>query len=36
MNVRFVTAAGEGPVMRTLWAQGPGGWRITAYFIEYP
>ena len=36
MNVRFLTGAGEGPVMRTLWQKDAGEWRITAYHIEYP
>jgi len=36
MNVRFVTGAGEGPVMRTVWVKTADGWRITAYYIEYP
>jgi hypothetical protein len=36
MNVRFLTEAGEGPIMRTIWVKGASGWRITAYYIEYP
>ncbi len=36
MNVRFLTGAGEGPVMRTLWQKNAGQWRITSYHIEYP
>jgi hypothetical protein len=31
-----LTEAGEGPIMRTLWARDASGWRITAYRVEYP
>ena len=36
MNVRFLTGAGEAPVLRTLWQKEAGRWRITTYDIEYP
>jgi hypothetical protein len=36
MNVRFLTGAGEGPVMRTIWQRDAGQWRIASYHIEYP
>ena len=36
MNIRFLTEAGEGPIMRTLWARDASGWHITAYRVEYP
>jgi hypothetical protein len=36
MNIRFLTEAGEGPIMRTLWTRDASGWRITAYRVEYP
>ena len=36
MNIRFLTEAGEGPIMRTLWVKDTGGWHITAYRVEYP
>jgi hypothetical protein len=36
MNIRFITAAGEAPVMRTLWMKDASTWRIAAYYIEYP
>jgi len=36
MNIRFLTGAGEAPVLRTLWQKEGGRWRITTYDIEYP
>ncbi len=36
MNIRFLTGAGEAPVLRTLWQKEAGRWRITTYDIEYP
>jgi hypothetical protein len=36
MNIRFLTGAGEGPVLRTLWQKQSGQWQITTYDIEYP
>jgi len=36
MNIRFLTGAGEAPVLRTLWQKQDGRWRITTYDIEYP
>lgn len=36
MNIRFLTEAGEGPIMRTVWARDASGWQITAYRVEYP
>jgi hypothetical protein len=36
MNFRFQTRGGEAPVMRTLWTNENGSWRIAVYDIEYP
>ena len=36
MAIRFRTRAGEAPVLRTLWTQESGAWRITAYDVELP
>ncbi len=36
MTVRFQTRSGETPVLRLLWMKEEGGWRITAYDVEYP
>ena len=36
MTVRFLTRDGEGPVLRTLWMQENGAWRITSYGVETP
>jgi hypothetical protein len=36
MNVRFWTAASEAPVLRLLWRNENGAWRITSYDIELP
>lgn len=35
-TVRFRTRDGGAPVLRTLWRQENGAWRITAYGVETP
>jgi hypothetical protein len=36
MNVRFKTMGGETPVLRILWRQVDGNWKVTSYAIEAP
>ena len=36
MNLRFRTQSGETPVLRTLWLNEAGGWRIASYDVETP
>jgi len=36
MNIRFLTLAGEGAVLRVLWLKELGAWRIAAYDVELP
>lgn len=36
MNLRFRTQSGETPVLRTLWLNEAGRWRITSYDVEAP
>ena len=36
MNVRFLTADCEAPVLRALWRKDADAWRITAYGVELP
>ena len=36
LSFRFKTLDGEAPVLRTLWTQDNGNWRIIAYDIELP
>jgi hypothetical protein len=36
LNIRFQTRGGEAPVLRTMWAQENGAWRVTAYDLELP
>ena len=36
MTVRFKTRSGDAPVLRLLWRQENGAWRITAYGVELP
>jgi len=36
MNIRFNTRSGDTPVMRMLWRQENGAWRITSYAVELP
>jgi hypothetical protein len=36
MNLRFRTQSGETPVLRTLWLNEAGRWRITSYDVESP
>jgi hypothetical protein len=35
-TVRFKTRGGEAPVLRLLWRNEAGTWRITAYGVELP
>ena len=36
MTVRFKTKSGDAPVLRLLWRNEAGGWRITSYALELP
>lgn len=36
LNVRFRTLGGEAPVLRLLWRQINGAWRVTSYTVETP
>jgi hypothetical protein len=36
MNLRFRTQGGETPVLRTLWLNEAGRWRIASYDVESP
>ena len=36
MTVRFRVESGEAPVLRLLWRQQNGAWRITSYGVELP
>ena len=36
MTVRFKTRGGDAPVLRMVWRNEAGTWRITAYGVELP
>lgn len=36
MTVRFKTKSGDAPVLRLLWRNEAGTWRITSYAMEMP
>jgi hypothetical protein len=36
MTFRFRTQSGDAPVLRLLWRQEDGTWRVTAYEVELP
>jgi hypothetical protein len=36
MTVRFKTRSGDAPILRLLWRNENGAWRITSYGVEVP